>query len=132
MILLYHMWLHMWHVLTVLQAERSMSCVFQIYRNPLLSYWINWKWLPIWKFLVVKALFHARLLQGWKHHGFATSSTLLKLLNECKHLIIINVFYYMVSTLQKLVIPIFGYCDLSIPLLKHCMEDPPAQVIWST
>ena len=33
---------------------------------------------------------------------------------------------YMASTLQKLVIPIFGYCNLSIPLLKHFIEDPPA------
>ena len=32
---------------------------------------------------------------------------------------------YMASTLQKLVIPIFGYCNLSIPLLKHFIEDPP-------
>ena len=31
---------------------------------------------------------------------------------------------YMASTLQKLVIPIFGYCNLSIPLLKYFIEDP--------
>ena len=31
----------------------------------------------------------------------------------------------MVSTLQKLLIPTFGYCDSSIPLLKHFIEDPP-------
>ena len=31
----------------------------------------------------------------------------------------------MASTLQKLLIPIFGYCNLSIPFLKHFTEDPP-------
>ena len=32
---------------------------------------------------------------------------------------------YMASTLQKMVIPIFGYCNLSIPLLKHFIKVPP-------
>ena len=31
----------------------------------------------------------------------------------------------MASTFQKLVIPVFGYCNLSIPLLKHLIKDPP-------
>ena len=31
----------------------------------------------------------------------------------------------MASMLQKLAIPIFGYCDLSIPLLMHLIKDPP-------
>ena len=32
---------------------------------------------------------------------------------------------YMASTLQKLVIPIFGYYNLPIPLLKHFTKVPP-------
>ena len=32
---------------------------------------------------------------------------------------------HMASTLQKLVIFVFGYYNLSIPLLKHFIEDPP-------
>ena len=30
----------------------------------------------------------------------------------------------MASTLQKLLMPIFGYCNLSISLLKHFIKDP--------
>ena len=37
--------------------------------------------------------------------------------------------YYMASTLQKLVISIFGYCNLSIPLLKQFIENPPHKYI---
>ena len=32
---------------------------------------------------------------------------------------------YMVSTLQKVVIPICGHCNLSILVLKHLIKDPP-------
>ena len=32
---------------------------------------------------------------------------------------------YMASTLQKLVIPIFRSCNLSIPLLRHFIKVPP-------
>ena len=35
----------------------------------------------------------------------------------------------MASTLQKLMMPIFGYCNLSIPLLKHFIEGPLASRI---
>ena len=53
------------------------------------------------------------------------------LLNGCKHLVTILKWLmylckdYMASTLQKLVMPIFGYYNLSISLLKHFIKVPP-------
>ena len=54
------------------------------------------------------------------------------LLNGCKHLVttLKQLMYlckdHMASTHQKLVIPIIGYYNLSIPLLKHFIKG-----IWS-
>ena len=36
---------------------------------------------------------------------------------------------YMAFALKKFVTPIFGYCNLSIPLLKHFIEDPPHKYV---
>ena len=58
----------------------------------------------------------ATLLNGCKH--LVTTLKIMHLYNQlCKD--------YMASTLQKLVIPTFGYCNLSIPLLKHFIKDLP-------
>ena len=88
---------------------------------------------PIWKFLVVAnnlVLYKVatRLKIPWICNLFYLVATFL---NGCKHLVttLKQLRYlckdYMASTLQKLMIPIFGYCNLSIPLLKHFIKDPP-------
>ena len=75
------------------------------------------------------------LIQGWKYHGFAMFLPCCNLdrwlLTPCNHLKIIDILLiylckgYMASTLQRFVIPLLGHCNLSIPLLKHFIKDPP-------
>ena len=69
-----------------------------------------------WNCYLITTLFDA------KHHGLATLFTLFQPCYMVVQPQAFNVFMYMASRFERVVISIFGHSNLSVPLLKHLLK----------